>query len=133
MLPPLPESMLARMELVELFRRLALWARGSVGFKPVDLAKELRISVSDTTPLNLPDMRAPIIAEAGTAGDSWGEAGAPLLGAAGGAVPGKLPGPVNGVAGPDGEGDADSTTHMRWDLVATSFATVWASVEYGLT
>ena len=69
-LPPLVESMLARIELVELFRRLALCAPGSVGFSPVDLAKELRMSVSDTTPLSLPDNRAPIMADAGTAGDS---------------------------------------------------------------
>ncbi len=37
------------------------------------------------------------------------------------------------MAGALGEGEADSTTHMRWDCVATSFATVWARVEYGLT
>lgn len=42
-------------------------------------------------------------------------------------------GVASGVAGAEGEGDADSTTHIRCDLVATSFATVWARVEYGLT
>jgi hypothetical protein len=34
-----------------------------------------------------------------------------------------------GVAGALGDGDADSTTHMRWDFVATSFATVCPRVE----
>lgn len=45
--------------------------------------------------------------------------------------------PTDGVASGDaataGEGGAASTTHIRWDLVATSLATVCASVEYGLT
>ena len=35
----------------------------------------------------------------------------------------------SGVAGALGEGEADSTTHMRWDFVATSLATVWPRVE----
>lgn len=39
----------------------------------------------------------------------------------------------SGVEGPLGDGDADSTTHMRWLCVATSFATVWARVETGVT
>lgn len=132
-LPLRVESMLARMELLELFRLLALWAPGSIGFNPVDFAKELRISVRDTTPLSLPDKRAPIIADAGMAGDVCGDAGGPLLGVRVGGPPGKLLGPVNGVAGPVGEGEVESTTHMRCDLVATSFATVCASVEKGLT
>lgn len=42
-------------------------------------------------------------------------------------------GPRRGVAGALGLGDADSTTHMRCECVATSLATVWARVEYGLT
>lgn len=69
-------------------------------------------------------MRAPIIADAGTEADSWGEGGAtegkPCV---------KLDGPVRGVSGAVGDGDDDSTTHIRCDLVATSFATVWAKVE----
>ena len=118
--------MLARMELLELMRRFARWALGSVGFRPVDFANRLRISVREMTPLRRPDIRAPIMADAGTAGAFCGEGGATLAlaGAVGGGPPGKLPGPVKGVAGPVGEGDADSTTHMRWDLVATSLATV---------
>ena len=38
-------------------------------------------------------------------------------------------GASRGVAGALGEGEADSTTHIRWDRVATSLATVWARVE----
>ena len=67
----------------------------------------------EMTPLNLPDIRAPIMADAGTAGVVCGDGGAPPLGAVGGGPPGKLPGPVKGVAGPLDEGDADSTTHIR--------------------
>lgn len=104
--------MLARIELLELLRRLARWAPGSKGCSPVDLANVLRISVREITPLSLPDIRAPIMAEAGTAEPGCGDGGA-ALGAAAGGPPGKPPGPVNGVAGAVGEGDADSTTHMR--------------------
>lgn len=38
-----------------------------------------------------------------------------------------------GVDGPEEDGEGSSTTHMRWLLVATSFATVCASVLKGLT
>lgn len=38
-------------------------------------------------------------------------------------------GPRRGVAGALGLGEADSTTHMRWERVATSLATVCARVE----
>lgn len=38
-------------------------------------------------------------------------------------------GPSRGVAGALGEGLADSTTHIRWERVATSLATVPARVE----
>jgi hypothetical protein len=34
-----------------------------------------------------------------------------------------------GVGGPEDEGEGESTTHMRWERVATSLATVCASVE----
>jgi hypothetical protein len=37
-----------------------------------------------------------------------------------------------GVGGPEEAGDGVSTTHIRWERVATSLATVWARVEYGL-
>lgn len=35
----------------------------------------------------------------------------------------------NGVAGLEGDGEDDSTIHIRCDLVATNFATVCARVE----
>ncbi len=38
-------------------------------------------------------------------------------------------GVARGVAGVDGDGDAASTTHILCERVATSLATVWASVE----
>lgn len=116
--------MLARTELLELFLRLARCTPGSDGFNPVDLANALRISVKETTPLSFPDIRAPTMADAGTEAAIWGEGGA-----TGGVPCVKLDGPVNGVSGAVGDGDADSTTHMRCDLVATSLATVWANVE----
>jgi hypothetical protein len=44
-----------------------------------------------------------------------------------------MEGVANGVAGAEGDGEAASTTHMRCERVATSLATVCASVEYGFT
>lgn len=44
-----------------------------------------------------------------------------------------IAGVIAGVEGPDEAGDGASTTHMRWERVATSFATVCASVLYGFT
>lgn len=85
----------------------------------------LRTSVSDMTPVNRPEMRAPAMADAGTADAKTGDGGA----ANGGGIGVKPCGGMRGVAGADGDGDADSTTHIRCDLVATSFATVCASVE----
>lgn len=38
-----------------------------------------------------------------------------------------------GVGGPDEEGETGSVIHIRCDFVATSFATVWARVESGVT
>lgn len=111
----LVKSKLGRMELLELRRRLARCSLGSPGFKPVVLAKMLRTSVNDTTPVSFPERPAPASAEAGTAAAGAGDGGAPVEEACA---------ESNGVAGADGEGDADSTTHMRCDLVATSFATV---------
>lgn len=137
------ESRLGRIELLELLRRLARCSLGSDGCSPENLANTLRTSVSEMTALSFPEMRVPAMADAGTAvaGAAWGGTGevgtvdglgnGPLL--ADGALPRKLCGPMSGVAGAEGDGDDDSTTHMRWDLVATSLATVCASVEYGLT
>lgn len=107
-------SMLGRTELLELLRRLARCSPGSDGFRPDDLAKRLRMSVRDTTPLKRPERLAPGRAEAGTlCWACWGSG-------EGGAEPGPgtrtepPDGARSGVAGAEGEGDADSTTHMRW-------------------
>lgn len=124
--------MLGRIELLELLRRRARCSPGSVGCSPVDRANMLRMSVREITPLSLPEMRAPGIADAGTAEAVAGEGGAALAGIGGGPLIDPWGG-IKGVAGAEGEGDADSTTHIRCDRVATSLATVWARVEYGLT
>lgn len=78
--------------------------------------------MSETTPISLPDSNAPAIAAAGTE----------RIGAAGGIAPGavslaaELCDVAVGIAGVDrGDGGGtESTTHIRCDLVATSFATV---------
>jgi len=102
---------------------------GLNGLRPDWRAKRFRISVRDTTPVNRPEIRAPGRAEAETGN-------APLIEGDAGFDPGGgtrtawvIEGVANGVAGADGEGEADSTTHIRWLLVATSLATVWARVE----
>lgn len=90
------------------------------------------------TPLSLPERLAPGIAEAEIAGAAAPESGAadatcvgPL--AAGSGVMGdggtSTAGVMAGVGGPDDAGEGASTTHMRWERVATSLATVWARVE----
>jgi len=108
------------------------------------------MSVRDTTPVRRPDSRAPgrplgitVVVKL------WlgsGDCGAVVLAGGGmmtvlaggglptpdpevGSGPGGWLGWSRGVAGALGDGDADSTTHMRCDLVATSLATVWPSVE----
>lgn len=40
---------------------------------------------------------------------------------------------VDGVGGPEEDGEAGSVIHNRWLLVATSLATVWANVLPGVT
>lgn len=40
-----------------------------------------------------------------------------------------MDGVASGVAGAEVDGEAASTTHIRWERVATSLATVCASVE----
>ena len=94
------------------------------------------------TPLSLPDRLAPGIDDAEMAG-----ATAPVLARCVGAVELTAVGPdttagkgvigeggtrtdgvTAGVEAPDEAGEGVSTTHMRWERVATSLATVWASV-----
>ena len=70
-------------------------------------------------------MRAPGNAAADTAGNepwSAGEGGLELYEVGGSAWP--IDGVARGVTEADGEGEDDSTTHIRWDLVATNLATV---------
>lgn len=45
----------------------------------------------------------------------------------------RIAGVAAGVGGPEDAGDGVSTTHIRCERVATSFATVAARVEKGLT
>lgn len=123
------ESRLGRTELLELRRRRARCSPGSEGFSPVDRANMLSTSVREMTPLSLPERRAPAMAEAGTAEVGTGDDGAPDGAGGGGTELVKPWGPIKGVAGAEGEGDADSTTHTRCDRVATSLPTVWARLE----
>lgn len=84
-----------------------------------------------------PEIRAPGRAAAETAGNvvaRFGDAGVDTAGEDRIAL--DIEGVVNegvgrGVA--EGDGDATSTTHIRWERVATSLATVCASVEKGVT
>lgn len=118
-----------RSDALELLRLRARCSFGSEGFRPEDFANKLRMSVSVMTPESLPDRFIPVIE--GTAGAVWWLPGSDAwVDDWGGNA---LWGPSSGVAGVDGDGEADSTTHMRCALVATSFATVCARVEYGLT
>lgn len=135
-LEPLAESMLGLIELLELRRLRERWSFGLRGCRPDWRAKRFKISVNEMTPVRRPEIRAPGRAAADTA-----EAGKPplILGETGmepgvGGFPAYvIEGVERGVAGFDGDGDADSTTHIRWERVATSLATVCANVEYGLT
>lgn len=133
-LDPLTESMLGLIELLELRRRRSRESVGLNGFKPDCLAKRLSTSVSDITPVSRPDNLVPGRAAADTAGkevENDGDAGVELLEYDRFAC--VREGVASGVAGVEGEGEGDSTTHIRWDFVATSRATVWARVDCGET
>lgn len=132
---------MGRIEELELRLLLARCSLGSNGLRPLDFANRFRISVNDTTPVNRPDSPAPGSAEAGTdvngpcVDGDWGvdvvmapgggtttvadpEAGLPVLpGEATGGDNvergGKLDACSKGVAGALGDGEADSTTHIR--------------------
>ena len=135
-------SILLRILLELLLRRARLASSGSWGCSPLAFANRLRTSVRLITPLNLPDRLAPLIADAEMAG-----ATAPVPARCVGDVELTGVGPIcvagrgvmgdggtrdaggsAGVGGPEDEGDGLSTTHMRCERVATSFATVCASV-----
>jgi len=98
------------------------------------------MSVRLMTPLRWPERLAPVMAVAEMAGvmvparcGEGPDAGAGI--AAGRGVMGdgrtRFAGVEAGVGGPEDAGEGVSTIHMRWERVATSFATVWARVEYG--
>jgi hypothetical protein len=134
--------------LLELLRLRARRASsGSCGCRPLALANKFKMSVRLMTLLSLPDRLDPVMAIADMAG-----ATAPVPARCVGAVeltgvaPDNMPGRgvmgdggtrdagvSAGVGGPEEEGDGLSTTHMRCERVATSFATVWASVLKGFT
>lgn len=101
------------------------------------------MSVRLMTPLSRPDKLAPGMAEADMAGavaleriggvgvtvGVWCVVGSGAMGDGGT----RTAGVAAGVGGPEEAGDGVSTTHILCERVATSFATVWARVEKGLT
>ena len=101
---------------------------GSVGLSPVVLANRFRMSVRVMTPMRRPDRWEPGREEVDTGDEGNWPAKRDdcevddVLGVT-------TVGPSSGVAGAEGDGDADSTTHILWDCVATNLATVCASVE----
>jgi hypothetical protein len=134
-------SMLLRILLELLLRRARLASSGSWGCRPLARANKFNTSVRLMTPLIRPDKLAPVMADAEMAGTTapvprWVGAveftgmgpdcvcGRGVIGDGGTRVAGVSA----GVDGPEDDGDGLSTTHMRCERVATSFATVWASV-----
>jgi hypothetical protein len=110
----------------ELDRRLARRASsGSCGCSPLALAKRLRMSVKEMTPLSRPDILAPGIADAEIAGAAVPErwVGAVESVEFGGVFPvergmiglggTRTAGVAAGVGGPEEAGDGLSTTHIR--------------------
>jgi hypothetical protein len=82
--------------------------------RPEWRAKRFRISVREMTPVKRPEIRAPGKEAAETAGktpDREGDAGFEDAGEEWTAW--EIDGVASGVAGAEGEGDADSTTHIR--------------------
>ena len=149
-LPAIPDtlslrelSMLVRMLLELLLRRARRASSGSCGCSPLALANKLRMSVRLITPLILPERLAPVIADAEIEGATapvparcvgaveFTGVGPPDRSAGKGVIGDggtRVAGAIAGVGGPEDEGDGASTTHIRCERVATSFATVWASV-----
>ncbi|KAH6511551.1 hypothetical protein HBI81_243940 [Parastagonospora nodorum] len=119
-------SMLLRILLELLLRCARLASSGSWGCSPLAFANSFRTSVKLMTPLSLPDRLAPLMADAEMA-----DATAPVLARCVGDVELTDVGPMcvarRGVmgdsAGVGGPEDGLSTTHMRCERVATSFAT----------
>lgn len=155
-----PRSKLFRTLLELLRRRLMRISLGSATSQiPPARAKRIRMSVRLTTPTRRPEIRAPGNDEAemlgpvgamkGAFGDESaiaaedGSEGVEAV-AGGTTIPAEMEEAwlevgasvaewMDGVGGPEEAGDAGSVIHKRWDLVATSFATVYARVECGVT
>ena len=118
--------MLGLMEELELRLRRARLSLGLKGLRPDWRAKRFRISVNEITPVNRPEIRAPGKAEAETAGNAADNAGdvGPDPGCGADMTACVTEGVARGVAGADGDGEADSTTHILCERVAMSLAIV---------
>lgn len=101
------------MELLELLRRRARCSPGSDGRRPDDFANMFRMSVSEMTPVRRPERWAPGMAAAGTTLCTWVGRGDCGTEPEPGTSTVEVVGANKGVAGADGDGDADSTTHIR--------------------
>lgn len=114
MLEPRAESMLGLIEELELRRRRDRLSLGLKGLRPDWRAKRFRISVSEMTPVNRPEIRAPGRADAETAGKREERAGdtGPELGCEVEMTEWEIEGVAKGVAGLEGDGEAASTTHI---------------------
>ena len=102
------------MELLLLRRLCRLVSSGSRGWSPVALAKRFSISVRETTPERWPDMCTPGMVGADTdepEDDAWWKGGIGCGGLLCGIC--RTAGWVAGVGGPEEEGDAESTIHIR--------------------
>ena len=114
MLEPLAESMLGLTELLELRRLRSRWSLGLNGLRPDWRPKRFKMSVRETTPVKRPEILAPGIEAAETAGNDPardGEAGVDEFGEW--RLAWLMDGVANGVVAGDGEGEDDSTTHIR--------------------
>ena len=116
---------------LSLLRLYCLSALGSSVTNPLCLLNKFNTSVKLTTPVSFPLILAPGKAAAemlGKAGEIGGLVPINALPEGGGAVNtlgALILADVEGTEGvADGDGDADSVTHIRWLVVATSFATV---------
>jgi hypothetical protein len=136
--------MLGRRELELERRRRWRSSSGSLGERPLARANKFRTSVKLTTPVRRPLMFCPGRTAALTAApgpmpviDDPGEL---CVGSSRACGRGWTCEPERwdvgwkpGLGGTEPAGDGLSTIHMRWERVATSFATVWARVLTGVT
>ena len=115
MLDRLAESMLGLIEELELRLRRERLSLGLKGLRPDWRANRFRMSVNEMTPVNRPEIRAPGREDAetalGKAADNAGDTGADTEWD-GAKTACDIEGVARGVAGVDGDGEADSTTHI---------------------